>query len=153
MAIATTEMVRYSAGNCRKILAAAARMITSTPANSHLPIPEKSRLETVATVAITPKIAAVPPKAVITSDAPLEKPSTWPIKRDSITPMKKVKPSKTTTPRPEVLVFSIAYMKPKAIARKAMNPIIGLPANSDSLSCTPSQAPRMVGIIDRASSQ
>ena len=40
--------------------------------NSHLPRPEKSRLLTVATVAITPKMIAVPPNAVMISAAPFE---------------------------------------------------------------------------------
>src|SRR3569832_1562563 len=50
--------------------------ITMTPANSHFPSPEKSRLDTVATLAMTANTAAVPPKAIMINDAPLEKPST-----------------------------------------------------------------------------
>ena len=42
--------------------------------NSHLPRPEKSRLLTVAMVAMAAKITPVPPKAIMMSDGPFEKP-------------------------------------------------------------------------------
>ncbi len=65
--------------------------------------------------------------------------------------MKNVKPSRSATPQPLFLVFSIPYMKPKASARKAMKPIAGLPWKKEKFICTPIQAPRTVGTIDRAS--
>ena len=43
--------------------------------NSQLDKPAKLRLLTVAMVAIAPKITAVPPNAIMMSDAPFEKPS------------------------------------------------------------------------------
>ena len=89
-------------------LITAATMITNAPANSHLLMPLKSRLITLAKVAITTITPAVPAKAVMTSDAPLLKPSTAANMRDSINPIKKVKPSNTGTPKAEFLVFSIA---------------------------------------------
>ena len=46
------------------------------PTNSQLPMPEKSRFETVAMVAMTPKMTAVLPKAIMTSEVPLAMPST-----------------------------------------------------------------------------
>ena len=50
---------------------------------------------------------AVPPKAVMISCVPLAKLSTCPIRRDSIRPMKNVKPSSSNTPVDECLVFSM----------------------------------------------
>ena len=66
-----------------------------TPTISHLPKPEMSRLMTDAKLAITKKTPAVPPNAVITSSAPFLKPKTMAIMRESMRPMKKVKPSNT----------------------------------------------------------
>ena len=103
-------------------LMTAATMMTSAPANSHLLMPLKSRLMTVARLAMTTITPAVPANAVMTSDAPLLKPSTMAIMRDSIKPMKKVKPSNTGTPAAEFLVFSIAKMNPKAPARNTIMP-------------------------------
>ncbi len=54
------------------------------------------------------KTPPVPANAVMISAVPLEKPSTWPIRRDSIRPMKNVKASSTGTPAAEFLVFSMA---------------------------------------------
>ena len=65
--------------------------------------------------------------------------------------MKKVKPSRTATPRPEFLVFSIAYMKPNATAMKMMKPMP--PVSIGKCICTPMKAPSTVGIMDSASSQ
>ena len=45
-------------------------MTTRAPTNSHLLMPERSRLITLDSEAITRKIAAVPPKAVITTPGP-----------------------------------------------------------------------------------
>ena len=50
---------------------------------------------TVAKLAMQKKTPAVPPKAVITSSTPFLKPSTIAIKRESMMPMKKVKPNRT----------------------------------------------------------
>ncbi len=83
-------------------------MTASAPTNSHLPMPERSRLITLDRLAITKNTPAVPPKAVITSSGPFLKPSTMAIRRDSISPMKKVKPSSTGTPAAESLVFWMA---------------------------------------------
>ena len=122
--------------------------------NSHLPRPEKSRLLTVAMVAIAVKITPVPPKASMISDGPFEKPSTKLRMRDSIRPMKNVKPSSTNTPTALSLVFWIANMKPKAIAKNASMLIAGLvAANSEKPVARPTHAPSTVGIMDSASSQ
>ncbi len=72
--------------------------------------------------------------------------------RDSIRPMKKVKPSSTGTPAAEFLVFSIANMKPKAPARKTTIEMPGDIARARPVE-RPSQAPSTVGTIDSASSQ
>ena len=74
------------------------------------------------------------------------------IKRDSIRPMKNVKASRTGTPAAEFLVFSMAYMKPKA---PTMNTISPTPPRSDWVMpvATPSQAPSTVGSRLSASSQ
>ena len=55
-------------------------------------------------LAMAKKIAAVPPNAVMIKLEPLRRPSTWAIRRDSIRPMKKVNPSRATTP---VLLFLV----------------------------------------------
>ena len=104
-------------------------------------------------MAMTPNTAAVPPNASITRLAPLLMPSTKPSSRDSIRPMKKVKASSRPTPIGLFLNFSIANMKPKAMARKAIRPIKGLPRKKVKPVLMPIQAPMTVGIIDRASSQ
>jgi hypothetical protein len=116
-------------------------------------MPVKSRLDTVATVAITPKIAAVPPKAVMMSWAPLEKPRIEPIIRDSIRPMKNVKPSSSATPMPLFLNLSIAKKNPKATPMNTAKPISGLPAKKEKPVVTPIHAPSTVGTMDRASSR
>ena len=59
-------------------------------------------------LAMTKNTPAVPPKAVMISSEPFLKPSTMAIMRESIRPMKKVKPSSTGTPAAEFLVFSMA---------------------------------------------
>ena len=83
---------------------------------------------------------------------PFLKPSTMPIRRDSIRPMKKVKANSTGTPAAEFLVFSMAYMKPKAPPMKTIRP---KPPLSDCVMpvATPIQAPSTVGSMLRASSQ
>ncbi len=123
--------------------------------NSHLPRPEKSRLLTVAMVAMAAKIDAG--AAECQHDAargPLENPRMKLRSRDSMSPMKNVKPSSTSTPRPLSFVFSMANMKPNAIARNAMKLMAGLvAAKSENPVVTPIQAPSTVGTIDSASSQ
>ncbi|MOA69076.1 hypothetical protein D3C78_1970510 [compost metagenome] len=63
-----------------------------------------------------------------------------------------MKPSSTGTPAAEFLVFSMAYMKPKAPPRNTMMPMPGDMARVRPVA-TPSQAPSTVGTIDSASSQ
>ena len=120
--------------------------------NNHLPMPDKSRLITVARLAITTNTPAVPAKAVMISSEPFLKPSTIPIKRESISPIKKVNASSTTTPMAECLVFSMANIKPKA---PAINTIKPTPPFSPAVMpvLTPIQAPKTVGNKLRARSQ
>ncbi len=72
--------------------------------------------------------------------------------RDSIRPMKNVKPSSTATPAEESFVFSIANMKPNAPPRNTIA-LMPMPSEATMPVCTPIQAPSTVGIIDSASSQ
>ena len=135
------------------MLATEARINKITPMNNHLPRPcDKSFLTVPAKLAIPAKITAVPPKAVMIKLAPLLNPRIEPIKRESIRPMKNVKPSNRTTPRPESLFFSIAQKKPNAIAKNAIKPMKGLPAKSENPVATPIHAPNTVGTIDNAKS-
>ena len=115
-------------------------------------MPEMSRLMTLASVAITKNTPAVPPMAVTISCEPLLKPRIMPIMRDSIRPMKNVKPSSTGTPAAESFVFSMAYMKPKAPPKNTTRPNPPLSACVMPVA-TPSQAPAMVGNMLKASSQ
>ena len=152
MPITATEIAIIPAVEPTKMLTMEPTITTSAPTNSHLPMPEMSRLITLASVAITKNTPAVPPMAVMISCEPLLKPRIMPIMRESIRPMKKVKPSSTGTPAAESLVFSMAYMKPKAPPRKTTRP------NPPVSACvmpvaTPSQAPATVGSRLRASSQ
>ena len=96
--------------------------------------------------------APVPANAIMIRLAPFASPSTTPIRRASIRPMKNVKPSRIGTPAAESLVFSIAYMKPKAPTRKTISPMPGDIARARPVE-TPIQAPSTVGTIDSASSQ
>ena len=73
--------------------------------------------------------------------------------RESISPMKNVNPSRSTTPIPEFLVRSIPQKKPKAIPINNRNDIIGLPGKSENPICTPNKAPATVGIIEIASNR
>ena len=115
-------------------------------------MPDRSRLMTEDSAAITKNTPAVPPKAVMTRLGPFLKPSTIAISRDSIRPMKKVNASKTGTPAAEFLVFSIANMKPKAMARNTIRP---MPPERPCVIpvATPSHAPSTVGTRLMASSQ
>ncbi|MCY1374328.1 hypothetical protein D9M69_616640 [compost metagenome] len=127
-------------------------MIARAPTNSHLPMPERSRLITVEMLAMMKNTPAVPPNAVMIRLAPLLKPSTPASRRESIRPMKNVKASSTGTPAAEFLVFSMANMKPKAPPRKTIRPrppvrLAVMPV------ATPIQAPSTVGSMDSASSQ
>ena len=101
---------------------------------------------------MTKNTPAVPPMAVMTSSEPFLKPSTMPMMRDSIRPMKKVKASSTGTPAAEFLVFSMAYMKPNAPPRNTIRPRPPLRLRVMPVD-TPSQAPATVGSRLRASSQ
>ena len=133
------------------MLASEATISKITPANNHLPRPtERSFLIVPAKVAIPAKMIAVPPNAVMIKLAPLLNPRIEPIKRDSIKPMKKVKPRSSRTPKPLSLFLLIAQKKPKAMAMKAIKPIKGLPANNEKPVVTPIQAPKIVGTMVNA---
>src|SRR5450830_1270312 len=122
MPMAATDKASMPAEEPTKAFTRLPTSRTSMPTNSHLPRPEMSRLITVARLAITKNTPAVPPKAVMTSSGPFLKPSTMAIMRESIKPMKKVKPSSTGTPVAECLDYSMANMKPKAPTRKTTMP-------------------------------
>ncbi|MNW22332.1 hypothetical protein D3C71_2237460 [compost metagenome] len=66
--------------------------------------------------------------------------------------MKNVKPSSTGTPAAECLVFSMAYMKPKAPAMNTTRPTTPF-RDAVMPVATPTQAPSTVGSRLRASSQ
>ena len=70
-------------------------------------MPDRSRFVVEAMVAIAAKITAVPPNASAMRLAPLARPSTAPSMRESMRPMKNVKPSSSATPQPLFLVFSM----------------------------------------------
>ena len=72
--------------------------------------------------------------------------------RDSIRPMKKVKPSSSATPRPESLFFSMPHMKPKAMPRNSRKEMNGLPAKNEKPIWTPISAPSTVGTMLKPSS-
>ena len=97
------------------------------------------------------KIAPVPPAAMAIIVPPFEKPSATCRTRDSIRPMKKVKPSSRAIPSGLFLVFSMPQKKPKAMPRKSRKEISGLPAKNEKFSCTPISAPITVGTIVSAS--
>ena len=152
MAITATEMAIMPAVEPTKTLMMPPTMTTRAPTNNHLPMPERSRLITLANEAITKNTPAVPPMAVMISSEPFLKPRIIPIMRESIRPMKKVKPSKTGTPAAEFLVFSMAYMKPKAPPRKTTSPN---PPDREAVMpvATPTHAPKTVGNKLSANSQ
>ena len=108
MPIDKTDMANIPALEPTKMLMMLATIRTMTPTKSHLPMLDKSLLITVARLAMAKKTPAVPPKAVITISVPFLKPKTIAISRESISPIKKVKPSKKTMPREESLFFSMA---------------------------------------------
>jgi hypothetical protein len=152
MPMASIEMAIMPAVEPTNTLMTEPTSSTMAPTNSHLPMPDRSRLITVASEAITKNTPAVPAKAVMISSEPFLKPSTMAIMRESIRPMKKVKASSTGTPAAEFLVFSIANMKPKA---PTMNTIRPRPPESERVMPvdTPIQAPSTVGSRLSASSQ
>ncbi len=152
MPITSTDSVIISALDWMKKFAMPATSTMMAPMNSHLPIELRSRLMIVDSEAMPRKMVPVPAKAIMIRLAPLLRPSTAPIKRDSITPMKNVKASRIGTPAAEFLNFSIANMKPKAPAMNTIRPMPGDIARAMPV-CTPSQAPSTVGTIDSASSQ
>ena len=118
----STAIVIISALDCRKMLAMPATSSMIAPMNRNLPIVDRSRLITVDSVAMPRKISAgAGERRHDQRRRRSQKPSTKPIRRDSIRPMKNVKPSSTGTPAAEFLVFSIAKMKPKAPTRKTMS--------------------------------
>ena len=73
--------------------------------------------------------------------------------RESIKPMKKVKPSSRTTPIPLFLVRSMPHMKAKATPMKSRKDISGLPPKNEKPICTPISAPMVVGSMDSASNR
>ncbi|MDT4867546.1 hypothetical protein FQZ97_1024650 [compost metagenome] len=150
--MAMVAMAAMAAGLPTNTLMIAPIMMASAPTKSHLPMPEMSRLIKVERLAMTKNTPAVPPNAVMIRLDPLLKPSTVASMRESMRPMKKVKPSSTGTPAAEFFVFSMANMKPKAPPRKTISPrppprLAVMPV------CTPTQAPSTVGSMDNASSQ
>ena len=70
-----TAMVSDSAGIGKKMLATMASRIRIRPAIRNLPMPLKSRLLTLAMVAMVKNTAPVPPAAMAIIEPPLEKPS------------------------------------------------------------------------------
>ena len=131
-------------------LITAATMMAKAPTNSHLPIWLRSRLMTMDRLDMTKKMKAVPPKAVMIRSEPFLKPKTMANMRESIRPMKNVKASSTGTPAALFLVFSMAYMKPNAPPKNTIRPMKPVRPAVMPVS-TPTQAPRTVGIMDRAS--
>jgi len=119
------------------------------PTNRNLPRLLKSRLLTVATVDKAKKMAPVPPAAMAIREPPLEKPRATCRMRDSISPMKKVKPNSRATPQPLSLVRSMPYMKPQAMPRKSMKAMNGLLARKLNLIWMPASAPNTVGTMER----
>ena len=152
MAIARVLTTAIRAVEPMKTLMTLATSKTITPQNSHLLMPDKSRLITVERLAITKKMPAVPPKAVITRLEPFLKPSTRAIMPDSMMPMKKVKASNTGTPAAEFLVFSMAYIKANAPPKNTTIPMMP-PMDLVRPVATPSHAPKTVGTRLKASSQ
>ena len=71
IAIANTIKVNIKAGICNQMLARDATISSITPIMRNLPMLPKSRLLTVAMLAITVKIRAVPPNAPMIRVAPL----------------------------------------------------------------------------------
>ncbi len=152
MPIASTDSVIINALDWMNTLAIPATSNMMQPMNSHLPMLVRSRLMTVDIVAMPRKIRPVPVKAVMINPAPLPRPSTAPIRRDNIKPMKKVKPNSTGTPAAEFFVFSIANIRPKAPPRNTIMVMPG-PIAATIPVLTPIHAPSTVGTIDSASSQ
>ncbi len=97
------------------------------------------------------KMVAVPANAIITRPVPLPRPSTTPSRRDSIRPMKNVKPSNSGTAARELRFFSIAKIRPMAPTMKTII-AIAPPMDAARPVARPTQAPATVGIIDSASS-
>ena len=96
MAMDKSEITTMPAEEPTNMLMMLPTINTITPTINHLPKPEMSRLMTEDKLAIAKKTPAVPPKAVITNSAPFLKPKTMAIMRESISPMKKVKPVRHT---------------------------------------------------------
>ena len=97
-------------------------------------------------------MAPVPPAARAIIEPPFEKPSATCNMRDSIRPMKKVKPSSKATPKPLSLFFSMPHMKPQAMPRNNMKAMNGLPARKLKPIWMPASAPSTVGTMEMPSS-
>ena len=150
--MAITDSVIISALDSTKMLITPATSNRIAPTNRNLPMLDRSRLITLARLAMAKKTAAVPPKAVMINDDPLLKPRIAASRRDSIRPMKNVKPSNSATPMLEFLNFSMANIKPNAPAKKTMV-LTPMPILAITPVVTPIQAPSTVGTNDKASSQ
>ena len=146
-----TSSARCTPVDCRNTLAMPAIIAITAPTNRNFCRPDRSRLTTVASDAIAKKIAAVPPKAVMISVPPFLKPRMAASRRDSIRPMKKVKPSSAATPTAECLVFSTRNIRPKAPTKNRIM-LAPVPIAARKPVATPIQAPRTVGIRESASS-
>src|SRR3989344_1744614 len=101
MPMAATEIAIMPTEEPTNTLMTAPTMSTRAPTISHLPMPDRSRLITLARLAITKNTPAVPANAVMMRSVPFLKPSTMPIRRESMRPMKNVKASSTGTPAAE----------------------------------------------------
>ena len=87
------------------------------------------------------------------SAAPLLKPSTAPSRRDSIRPMKNVKPSSSGTPVARVLGLLDGEHEAEGAAQEDDEAHARAHALRRCPVGTPTQAPSTVGTIDSASSQ
>ena len=153
--ITNTDNAIIKAVLWKKMLAIAATSTMIMPMNKNLPMDDRSRLMTLDSVAMPKKIPPVPAKAVMIKLAPLLRPKILPTRRDSIKPIKKVNANKIGTPAAEFLNFSMANMKPKAPPMKTIKPIQGdiVAMAAPTPVATPIQAPKMVGTMDKDSSQ
>lgn len=86
------------------------------------------------------------------AEPPLEKPRATCRMRESIRPMKKVKPSSRATPTPLFLLRSIPQKNANEMPRNSRKAMNGLPAKNENCICTPRSAPATVGTIVSASS-
>ena len=101
----------------KKIFATIANITTTAPINKNLPKLEKSFFALLPIADITKNIKAVPPPASAIISPPLENPNATCKMRESIKPIKNVKPSNNATPTPLFLYFWIPNIKPKEIPK------------------------------------